>query len=187
MLRSFAAQAPKIAAWGSRNASTNGTDHNNNNSIADGNKRLKRRLEVDFDELMVMQCLEDVTLIDVRQPAELNSQEQIPGSLNIPLGNLKEVFQLSPSEWQHRFNREKPSKSDKAVVFYARGSIASGAALEIAHRMGYKKSRHYSGGWEDYCEKNNLPVVKPKHPEIFDPLQQQFNYHYFDPELHFAK
>ena len=45
---------------------------------------LNPRLEVDLRELSVMQCLEDLTLIDVRQPAELHSQEQIPGSLNIP-------------------------------------------------------------------------------------------------------
>ena len=48
-------------------------------------RTLNRRLEVDLEELRVLQCLENqLTLIDVRQPAELTKQEQIPGSLNIP-------------------------------------------------------------------------------------------------------
>ena len=53
-------------------------------SLESSLKRGNRRLEVDLDELTAMQFLEGVTLIDVRQPAELSSQEQIPGSLHIP-------------------------------------------------------------------------------------------------------
>jgi len=57
----------------------------------------------------------------------------------LSVGNLREAFKLSESEWLSRFNVNKPCKGDKSLVFYARGPIASSAAVEIAHKMGYKK------------------------------------------------
>jgi len=149
-------------------------------------RRVNRRLEVDLDELQVMQCLEDVTLIDVRQPAELSSQDQIPGSVNIPLGHIKEAFHLSPSEWQARFSFAKPVKTDKAIVFYARGPNASSAAVEIAHTLGYTKARHYPGGWEEYCRQQNLSLFKPEQREQESNLPAPF-YNFYDPQLYYYR
>ncbi|XP_018015245.1 thiosulfate sulfurtransferase/rhodanese-like domain-containing protein 3 isoform X2 [Hyalella azteca] len=197
MIRSVVSQIPRIssaaagtASHGSRAFSVAG---NLGSSHQQQQQRpVNRRLEVDFQELSLMLCLQDVTLIDVRQPAELVSQEQIPGSLHIPLGNLREAFQLSSEEWQQKYGVPKPAKHNKAIIFYARGPIASSAAVETAHKLGYTKSRHYYGGWEDYCLKNNLPVTKPRNSDavetaktLEDPLQPHYNYHYYNPDLHY--
>ena len=55
------------------------------------------------------------------------------------MGNLRDAFQMSEEEWRSRFSASKPTKKDKGIIFYARGPIASSAAVEIAHKMGYKK------------------------------------------------
>jgi len=154
MIRTFATQVPRMA------------------SAAAAPRRVNRRLEVDLAELQMMQVLdEDLTLIDVRMPTELLTQEQIPGSLHVPLGNLKQVFQLTEEEWLERFNAPKPKTSDKNIVFYGRGKLASSAAVEIAHRLGYKKSRSYFGGWEEYAQANDLPFHKQK----LEPQLDAFN------------
>jgi len=181
MIRTFASQVPKMAGAACMHS---GSMQQNTTAEPEPPRRINRRLEVDLQELRMMQVWEDVTLIDVRQPTELLTQEQIPGSLNIPLGNLKAVFQLSDQQWLERFQQSKPSKNDKAIVFYGRGNIASSSAVEIAHRMGYKKSRQYLGGWEDYVAQNNLPFYKAAPPQ---PQQEQPNetFSYYEPQLYY--
>ncbi|KAF2364358.1 Rhodanese-like domain [Trinorchestia longiramus] len=199
MIRAVVSQIPRIssaaagtARHGGRHFSTASYLRSSHFQEQQKPRVVNRRLEVDYQELSLMLCLQDVTLIDVRQPAELLSQEQIPGSLHIPLGNLRGAFQLSDEEWQQKYGVPKPQKGNKSIIFYARGPIASSAAVETAHKLGYTKSRHYSGGWEDYCQKNNLPLTKPRNPAtdttkavVEDPLQQHYNYHYYNPDLHY--
>ncbi|XP_042870789.1 uncharacterized protein LOC122252389 [Penaeus japonicus] len=55
----------------------------NGNGIGNG-RRLNRRTELDFEELMTLQMAGDIALIDVRNPQELEKHDVIPGALNIP-------------------------------------------------------------------------------------------------------
>nr|QTJ02332.1 thiosulfate sulfurtransferase/rhodanese-like domain-containing protein [Xenograpsus testudinatus] len=123
-------------------------------------RRINRRTELDFDELRTLQLAGDIALIDVRDTQELENYGGIPGSLNIPLSKIKNALQLPEDEWIREYNMEKPELHDRNLVFYARGPNASSAAVEIAHRLGFKRSRHYIGGWEDYCRKTGLPLKK---------------------------
>ncbi|XP_042239736.1 uncharacterized protein LOC121877872 isoform X3 [Homarus americanus] len=123
-------------------------------------RRINRRTELDFEELRALQVAGDIALIDVREPQELEKHGEIPGSLNIPLCKIKVALQLSEDEWEREFCIEKPDKGDRNLVFYARGPNASSAAVEIAHRLGFKRSRHYIGGWEDYCKQTGQPLKK---------------------------
>lgn len=125
-----------------------------------GGRRLNRRTELDFEELTSLQSAGDIALIDVRNPQELEKHDIIPGAVNIPLCHLKLALQLSEEDWSREFQVEKPNKSDRNLVFYARGPNASSAAVEIAHRLGFKMSRHYTGGWEDYCRRTGMPLTK---------------------------
>ncbi|RXG71458.1 Thiosulfate sulfurtransferase/rhodanese-like domain-containing protein 3 [Armadillidium vulgare] len=163
----------------------------NTNQVAASTNHTRTRTELDYEELSdLLTFSEDVALIDVRNPQELHTYGSIPGAINIPLGEVKAAFQLSENEFRRTFYVEKPSKTAKNLVFFARGPNASSAALEIAHRLGYKDgganlrncsdadmgisfktillyipnwvSRQYSGGWEDYCNKTGLPLKKEK-------------------------
>ncbi|KAK8728156.1 hypothetical protein OTU49_009141, partial [Cherax quadricarinatus] len=76
------------------------------------------------------------------------------------VGKIKDALQLSKDEWEKEFHRQKPDIGYRNLVFYARGPNASSAAVEIAHRLGFKRSRHYIGGWEDYCRQTGRPLKK---------------------------
>jgi len=130
-------------------------------------KKVNRRTELDFEELVALQTTGDIALIDVRHPQELEKADAIPGAVSIPLCHLKLALQLSDEEWSREFQVEKPDKGDRNLVFYARGPNASSAAVEIAHRLGFKRSRHYTGGWEDYCRRTGQSLTKAQQ-EAFD-------------------
>ena len=46
--------------------------------------KVNRRTELDYEELSTLLIMEDVSLIDVRNPSELQYYGEIPGSVNIP-------------------------------------------------------------------------------------------------------
>jgi len=135
-------------------------------------RRINKRTELDFEELMALKVAGDIALIDVRHPQELEKHDSIPGAVNIPLCHLKVALALTDEEWSREFGGlEKPCKGDRNLVFYARGPNASSAAVEIAHRLGFKRSRHYTGGWEDYCRRTGTPLTKAQQ----DALQHHYN------------
>ncbi|XP_037795809.1 uncharacterized protein LOC119591169 isoform X1 [Penaeus monodon] len=152
----------------------------NGSGMGGGNgRRLNRRTELDFEELMALQMAGDIALIDVRNPKELEKHDAIPGAVNIPLCHLKLALQLSDEEWAREFQVEKPAKCDRNLVFYARGPNASSAAVEIAHRLGFKMSRHYIGGWEEYSKKTGQPLTKSQDPSPFSNYyQNQFDQYF---------
>lgn len=141
-------------------------------------QQVNRRTELDFEELRALQLSGDIALIDVRHPTELENYGEIPGAVKIPLCEVKSALQMTDDEWLSQFQVEKPGKHDRNLVFYARGPNASVAALEIAHRLGYKRSRHYIGGWEEYSKYTGQPLKKPQKAESFGALnvyQDEFN------------
>ncbi|KAL1245519.1 Thiosulfate sulfurtransferase/rhodanese-like domain-containing protein [Trichinella spiralis] len=89
--------------------------------------------ELTYEELKALYDANDVLIIDVRDPEEIKKQGKIEGSYNIPLGQLSEALKLTPEAFRKHH-------------------IKSTAALEIAHKYGYKKSRHYPAGWEEWSK-----------------------------------
>jgi rhodanese-related sulfurtransferase len=131
----------------------------------------KRRIEVGLQELsdlVKVSCKgwkmgyegRRPVLIDVRESDELETHPGLPGSINIPLSVLKASLALPSDCFRDTFLMEKPDLKNPDVVFYGRGPNHSMTALEIAHKSGYKVSRHFPGGitaWESYM--NNFGVV----------------------------
>src|SRR5512142_3075834 len=58
----------------------------------------------------------EVYLIDVRNKDELASTGAIPGSINIPLPDLGQAFEMSDNDFKTQFNRAKPSL-DARLIF----------------------------------------------------------------------
>jgi len=52
---------------------------------------------------------------------------------------LKASLQLDPREFALQFNATKPEKNGQNIVFYGFSSVKSAAAVEIAHKLGFKK------------------------------------------------
>lgn len=46
---------------------------------------------------------------------------------------------MTPESFSEQYKRSQPQKHDSNIVFYGFGPVKSTAALEIAHRSGFKK------------------------------------------------
>ncbi|XP_049913248.1 thiosulfate:glutathione sulfurtransferase isoform X2 [Epinephelus moara] len=108
-------------------------------------------LVVTYSQLKSMLSNRDIQLFDVRNPDEFQAG-RIPDAVNIPLGNLEESLKLSPERFQQMFEVKAPGKDDDNIVFHCRSGKRSLAALDIAHRMGFSRARHYKGGYIDWEE-----------------------------------
>lgn len=56
-----------------------------------------------------------------------------------PVTKLKASLQLEPEQFETQFGATKPAKDGRDVVFYGFSSVKSTAAVEIAHKLGFKR------------------------------------------------
>ncbi|XP_028653687.1 thiosulfate sulfurtransferase/rhodanese-like domain-containing protein 3 [Erpetoichthys calabaricus] len=91
------------------------------------------------------------TVVDVREPWELREYGRIPGSLNVPLGQIEEALKLDPEDFKQKYGEKMPSKSDH-IIFSCLAGVRSQKALETATSLGYTKVQHYPGGWDEWVK-----------------------------------
>ncbi|XP_073720045.1 thiosulfate:glutathione sulfurtransferase [Misgurnus anguillicaudatus] len=115
---------------------------------------------VTYEQLKSMLASHSVQLFDVRNPDEYQAG-RIPDATNIPLSmriisvcfplpQLENSLKLSPKQFDLQFKVKAPQKKDDNIVFHCRSGKRSLTALEIAHRLGFIKARHYAGGYIDW-------------------------------------
>jgi len=89
---------------------------------------------------------EDVVLVDLRDPRELEREGKVPGAFHCPRGMLE--FWIDPESPYH-----KPVfAQDKRFVFFCAGGMRSALAAKTAQDMGLKPVAHMGGGfaaWRD--------------------------------------
>lgn len=97
-------------------------------------------------------------IIDVREPWELREYGSIPGSINVPLGQINTALRLDAEEFEEKFGGEMPQLTD-SIVFTCLAGIRSKNALETATSLGYKRVQHFPGGWQEWVahEQNKTP------------------------------
>ena len=108
---------------------------------------------VNFETLVSLIESGRIQLFDVREPKELESTGKIPGSVNLPLGEVAEAFDLTPEQFQEKYGAKKPEKTDKDITFSCLAGIRSMYALNAAVEKGYIHARHFPGGWEEWFHK----------------------------------
>lgn len=94
----------------------------------------------------------DVQLIDIREEKEVEEQGEFPVAVNIPLQDLKKALQMTDEAFTEQYKAPKPQQKDTNIVFAGYKSVKSSAALEIAHKLGFKKARQYKNGFEEWGE-----------------------------------
>lgn len=114
--------------------------------------------DIKFDSLKDKVLNGNVTLIDVREPNELKDDGKIPYSVNIPLGQIAEAFQLSKLEFHSKYGIEKPSESEGFVISCKSGRRATNAFNKL-FPLGYTNIVVYSGSYQDWL-KNGGPIEK---------------------------
>jgi rhodanese-related sulfurtransferase len=74
--------------------------------------------EIDVAELARLRAEGDITLVDVREPHELE-EARVPGVIPIPLGEVTERFEEVPNEGTVYVICARGARSEKAAEFLA--------------------------------------------------------------------
>jgi rhodanese-related sulfurtransferase len=97
---------------------------------------------------------DDVVLVDLRDPRELEREGKIDGAFHCPRGMLE--FWIDPES-----PYAKPVfQEDKQFIFFCAGGWRSALAAKTAQDMGLKPVAHMDGGFAAW-KKKELPVVLP--------------------------
>ncbi|XP_069462497.1 thiosulfate sulfurtransferase/rhodanese-like domain-containing protein 3 [Ambystoma mexicanum] len=104
---------------------------------------------ISYEQLKALLDSQSVVIIDVREPWEINEYGKIPGSINIPVGDVGAALQMAPQDFKEKYNRTIPAKSE-SVVFSCLAGVRSLKAMDVAVSLGYSRAQHYLGGFEDF-------------------------------------
>lgn len=86
-------------------------------------------------------CLDDVVLVDLREPHEIAAQGIIPGALLAPRGMLE--FHADPATKYHL----EALRPDKRVILYCAAGSRSALAAQSLKQLGYTDVAHLDGGF----------------------------------------
>jgi rhodanese-related sulfurtransferase len=100
---------------------------------------------------------DDVVLVDLRDPRELEREGRIPGAFHCPRGMLE--FWIDPESPYHK----NVFAQDKKFVFFCAGGWRSALSAKTAQDMGLKPVAHILGGFKAWKESGG-PVELPLSP-----------------------
>ena len=116
--------------------------------------RAKARIENLTPEQAAREAAEGAVLIDLREPAELQSEGMIEGAVHAPRGMLE--FYADPSSPYHR---EALDPSRRTILYCASGGRSALGAVALAE-LGYADVAHLDGGVKAW-RANGRPLVPP--------------------------
>jgi rhodanese-related sulfurtransferase len=97
-------------------------------------------------EAIGMHGRDDVVLVDLRDPRELERQGKVPGAFHCPRGMLE--FWIDPESPYH-----KPVfAQDKTFLFFCAGGMRSALSAATAKDMGLAPVAHIAGGFAAWRE-----------------------------------
>lgn len=114
--------------------------------ITTGTKALLETAKKSIEELQATEVAklagrDDVVLVDLRDPRELEREGKVTGAFHCPRGMLE--FWIDPESPYH-----KPIfAEDKKFVFFCAGGLRSALAAKTAQDMGLKPVAHVLGGF----------------------------------------
>jgi len=125
--------------------------------LAESTMSFKARRAITCEDLIQM-TTEGVEflLIDVRDRKDVEITGGIQGAKSIPLSELKLALLMDNDDFEDQYGFAKPDKYDRNIVLYGQGTVKSSAALEIAHKLGYKGVLMMAGGYDEWIEKTHL-------------------------------
>ncbi|MCO6390306.1 rhodanese-like domain-containing protein [Aliihoeflea aestuarii] len=105
-------------------------------------------------EALELSKSEDVVLVDIRDPRELERDGRIAGAFHAPRGMLE--FWIDPESPYHK----DVFASGKTFVFFCAGGMRSALATKTAQDMGLAPVKHIEGGFGAW-KKAGLPTEAP--------------------------
>jgi rhodanese-related sulfurtransferase len=113
---------------------------------------------LEVETVQAMLGREDVVIVDLRDPRELEREGKMPGAFHCPRGMLE--FWIDPES-----PYAKPQfQQDKQFVFFCAGGWRSALAAKTAQDMGLKPVAHMRGGFGAW-KKAGAPVEGGEPPK----------------------
>jgi len=109
--------------------------------------------DISFSALELLLEQKRITLIDVRNTTELETDGEIPGSMHVPLHEIPEAFQLSPDQFLEKYKFALPQLTAKNIVLTCRSGRRVLIAQERMKLLGYNHLRLYRGSFNDWVKK----------------------------------
>lgn len=97
--------------------------------------------EHSVEDVKAMAGRDDVVLVDIRDPRELDREGRMPNAFHCPRGMLE--FWICPDSPYHK----DVFSQDKEFVFFCAGGLRSALAAKVAQDMGLKPVSHMIGGF----------------------------------------
>ena len=103
---------------------------------------------------------DDVVIVDIRDPREIERDGRIPGAFSCTRGMLE--FWIDPES-----PYAKPVfLQDKKFIFHCAGGMRSALAAKTAHDMGLKPVAHLGGGFAAWREAGGpVEKIEPRKPK----------------------
>lgn len=118
-------------------------------------QNIRLSTEIGYEQFEKLRKEKSTTIIDVREVEELIATSVIPGSINIPLGELEKAFSMSEDSFQKQFDAQLPEKDDPVVMLCLKGIRAEKARLLLENQFGYKNTGTYVGSYAEWINKHN--------------------------------
>lgn len=106
---------------------------------------------LDVEAVKALLGRDDVVLVDLRDPRELEREGRMPGAFHCPRGMLE--FWIDPESPYAKLE----FRQDKQFVFFCAGGWRSALAAKTAQDMGLKPVAHMHGGFSAW-KKSGAPV-----------------------------
>lgn len=128
-------------------------------TITTGYKTLLETAKAQIEELEAADAVklagrDDVVLVDLRDPRELEREGKVPGAFHCPRGMLE--FWIDPESPYHK----ETFAADKKFVFFCAAGWRSALSAKTAQDMGLKPVAHILGGFKGWKEAGG-PVEAP--------------------------
>ena len=134
-------------------------------TITRGIKALLDEANAEIKTLSAAEAIEaakgdDVVIVDIRDPREIEREGRIPGAFACTRGMLE--FWIDPQS-----PYAKPIfQEDKKFIFHCAGGMRSALAAKTAHDMGLRPVAHLGGGFAAWRDAGGaVEKVEPRKPK----------------------